>query len=280
MDKQQLAQFLATMNELPEHRVGFLKRTETDILKQLNNIADDHIMTIEAHQQIIAAFAVLQQNSHAQVIGPITTQTDQRILSQLQEQWHHFVHTHPQIKTYEFYIGAHHMFGQEVMKALKTQYLGTQYTMSATQADTTSIDTRQVVPYSELYKKSLMMLLKNLYLHPKEEAQKLLAEDDHHELFILVNEGMVKGYIWLAVHPYATCYIDYVVTHKDYRQQGIGHQLVAYAANHAFKHHHASEIQLRVEDKRKRTIEFYEKIGFHKVSELHHFKYDTRHQLK
>lgn len=279
MDKSRFAHFLFTMNEDPSHRVGFLRRSEAGILNQLAAVNDDHMLIIEEDNEIIAAIALILDKQHAKVIGPITSRTDETTLNQLQQLWLTFVTAHPGIKTYEFYIGADHLFGQEVMKSLKTQYLGTLYTMAATQADTTHIDTRQVIPYSELYKKSFMSLLKNLYLHPKEQAEKLLNPNDKHELFILVNEGLVKGYIWLSVHPHATCYIDYVATHKDYRQQGIGHQLVAYATNYAFTQQHANEVQLRVEDKRKRTIEFYEKIGFHKISELHHFKYDVR-QIK
>ncbi|WP_165983069.1 GNAT family N-acetyltransferase [Macrococcus brunensis] len=265
MDIKKTAQFIHRLNQTPEHRVGYLPRSIEAIETLLSNLADDDI--IMKDQTFIG---IIREEDSAKVIGPLTTDFN---LDAIYDMWRTLTHRHPDIKTYEFYIDDRYQFGQQAMKSLKTQYLGTQYTMTAEQL-TDDIDTRQVIKYSPIYKKSFCELLKNLYVDVSEKKKEILDSlDDHYELFLLLSEGIVKGYVILEVNDQAVCYIDHVETHKHYRQQGIGHKLVAHAAKHAFNEHQAIAIQLVVEDKRKRAIEFYEKLGFKKTDEMHHFKY-------
>lgn len=274
-DYDKVSQFLYEMNQQPEHHVGYLAYNQERIKKQLEQLSPENVAVLSEDDEIIAVVGISsKEDDTAYVFGPITKQTDSATQVKMKEVCQRLIQQNPDVKTYEFYIGAQHVFGQAVMKSLKTQYLGTRYTMSAARLNDSDIDTRLVMPYSPIYKKGLMALMKNLYVNPKERTKALLSQlDGSYELFILLSEGIVKGYIVLAVNEHATCYVDYVVTHKNYRQQGIGHRLVAYAVRHAFNEHHATEIQLSVEDKRKRTIEFYEKLGFKKVNELHHYKF-------
>ncbi|TDM12838.1 GNAT family N-acetyltransferase [Macrococcus lamae] len=276
-DYEKISRFLYDMNQQPEHHVGYLGHSQQRIKKQLEQLGAENIAVLSEGEEIIAVIGIeTKEDGTAHVFGPITSHTDTEISQQIKELCEQLMKKHPDIKEYEFYIGAQHVFGQMVMKSLRTQYLGTRYTMAAVNLNDEDIDTRLVIPYSPIYRKSFMDLMKNLYINPKERTEQLLELlDDSSELFILLNEGIVKGYILLATNNKATCYVEYVVTHKNYRQQGIGHQLVAYAARHAFEKHQATEIQLSVEDKRKRTIEFYEKLGFKKINELHHYKFSA-----
>ncbi|WJP97996.1 GNAT family N-acetyltransferase [Macrococcus bovicus] len=267
MDIKKTAQFIHTLNQAPEHRVGYLPRSSDAIETLLSTLSDDQIIMND--QTFIG---LIKEDDSAKVLGPLTTDFN---LHTIYEMWRTLTSRHPDIKTYEFYIAERYQFGQQAMKSLKTQYLGTQYTMTAERL-TDKIDTRQVIKYSPIYKKSFCELLKSLYVDVSAKKKEILdALDDHYELFLLLSEGIVKGYVILEANDHAICYIDHVETHKHYRQQGIGHKLVAYAAEHAFSEHQATAIQLVVEDKRKRTIEFYEKLGFQKTEEMHHFKYTT-----
>ncbi|UTH14006.1 GNAT family N-acetyltransferase [Macrococcus equipercicus] len=274
---EKISQFLYEMNQQPEYHVNYLGRSQERIMTQLEQHGPDHIAVLYEGNDIIAVVGIETiTDGTAHVFGPITARTDAATSRRITALCEQLINKHPDIKDYEFYISAQHSFGRLVMKSLRTQYLGTRYTMAATRLNDNAIDTRLVIPYSPIYKKSFKTLMKNLYINPKERTEELLELlDKSYELFILLSEGIVKGYIVLAANNQTTCYVDYVVTHKNYRHQGIGHQLVTYAAEHAFKEHEATEIQLSVEDKRKRTIEFYEKLGFKKVDELHHYKYSV-----
>ncbi|GGB07983.1 N-acetyltransferase [Macrococcus hajekii] len=269
MNRNQIAHFIHTLNQQPEHRVGYLPRSLSAIEALLNQMSDGDFIIRESSDGT-AFLSLIKNESTAHVIGPLTTHPD---LKQIQGMWTELTERHPEISSYEFYIDNRHQFGQQAMKALKTQYLGTQYTMTA-DALSEKIDTRQVIQYQPIYKKSFCELLKNLYIDASEKKRLILDSlDDNHELFILLSEGIVKGYVILEVNPQNICYIDHVETHKHYRQQGIGHKLVAHAATHAFDVHQATQIKLIVEDKRKKSIQFYEKAGFKKTDEMHHFKY-------
>jgi len=265
MDIKKTAHFIHSLNQPPEHCVGYLPRSIEAIETLLSTLSVDDVIMDE--QTFIG---LIREEDSAKVIGPLTTEFN---LDAIYDMWLSVIHRHPDIKTYEFYIADRYQFGQQAMKTLKTQYLGTQYTMTAERL-TDEIDTRQVIKYSPIYKKSFCELLKNLYVDVSAKKKEIIESlDDQYELFLFLSEGIVKGYVILEVNKQDICYIDHVETHKHYRQQGIGHKLVAHAAEHAFNAHQATVIQLVVEDKRKRTIEFYEKLGFKKTAEMHHFKY-------
>ncbi|WP_165980704.1 GNAT family N-acetyltransferase [Macrococcus carouselicus] len=269
MNKRKIAQFIYDLNQSPEHRIGYLPRSLSAIEALLERMNEQDYV-VSGDDTPDAFLGLIKDGPNAKVIGPLTTQSD---LKQIAEMWKELTSRHSVIKDYEFYIDNRHQSGRQVMKALKTQYLGTQYTMTA-ESLTEEIDTRQVIKYRSIYKKSFCELLKNLYIDVSARKKLILDTlNDNYELFILLSEGIVKGYVILEVNAHAVCYIDHVETHKHYRQQGIGHKLVAHAANHAFHEYHATAIQLVVEDKRKRSIEFYEKLGFRKTDEMHHFKY-------
>ena len=55
--------------------------------------------------------------------------------------------------------------------------------------------------------------------------------------------------------------IENVVTHPDYRKQGLGTQVLRYALNIAWEHG-CYKVMLMTGSKREETLLFYEKVGF------------------
>ena len=62
-----------------------------------------------------------------------------------------------------------------------------------------------------------------------------------------------------GAHPYGI--IENVVTHTDYRKQGLGTQVLRYALNIAW-HHKCYKVMLLTSSKREETLHFYEQAGF------------------
>lgn len=269
-----LAKFLYQLNKDSRHHVGYIHVTKQSIKEQLNRIDPQDMIQIIDNDQIIAAFGIEHVNqTEANILGPITTKTDDETLNMIQVMWQDFLRNHPSIKTYNFIFHEDHRFGQAVMKNLRTQYLGTTYTMEATE-NKTEVNMTQIIKYKPIYKKSFMRLLKDLQTDYKIFGEKILNTiGSTHELYLYLHEGLVKAYIWIQINDDDVCHIDYLATHPQYRNKGIGHDLVSFAVNHAFNQHHAKRVQLSVKSKREKNIAFYEAIGFKKINEMNHFKY-------
>ncbi|WP_414044203.1 GNAT family N-acetyltransferase [Macrococcus sp. EM39E] len=273
-DITSLAEFLYQLNQDSKHHVGYIRLTKQSIIDQLNNIDPKDMLQITDNDQIIAAFGIEHINdTEAFILGPITTKTDDETLDMIQVMWQDFLRSHPTTTTYYFSFHEDHRFGQAVMKNLRTQYLGTTYTMETKENKTTDIKP-QIIKYKSIYKKSFSHLMKDLHTDYKTRRDKILATiGNTHELYLYLNEGLVKAYIWIQINDDDVCNIEYLATHPQYRNKGIGHELVSFAVNHAFNKHHAERVQISVKSKREKNIEFYEAIGFTKINEMNHFKY-------
>ncbi|UBH08781.1 GNAT family N-acetyltransferase [Macrococcus armenti] len=272
-DIKKTAKFLYELNQQSEHHVGYIRVTLQSIEEQLALISKEDMLLVMDEDDIIAAFGIERINdAEANVLGPITKQTDEMTLNMIKVMWQDFLISHPGITTYYFSLHEDHRFGQSVMKNLRTQYLGTTYTMKTTENKTTIVP--QVIKYKPVYKRSFTDIMKDLYVDFKPMRDKILNTiGNTHELYLYLNEGIVKGFIWIQINDDDSCDIQFVYTHLQYRQKGIGHDLVSFAVDHAFKKHHATSVQLSVKSKREKDIDFYEKLGFKKINEMNHFKY-------
>ncbi|TDM40521.1 N-acetyltransferase [Macrococcoides goetzii] len=273
-DIQLLADFLFRLNQDSKHHVGNIRVTKQSIIDQLNNINPEDMLQITEGEEIIAAFGIEHINeSEANMLGPITTKTDKETLNMIEVMWQDFLRNHPNTTTYYFSFHEDHRFGQAVMKHLRTQYLGTTYTMKAEENKTTAI-APQIIKYKPIYKKSFTLLMKDLQTDYKTKCEKILSTvGQSHELYLYLNEGLVKACIWIQINDDDVCNIEYLATHPQYRNKGIGHELVSFAVDHAFNKHHAKCVQISVKSKREKNIAFYEAIGFNKINEMNHFKY-------
>lgn len=272
-DIKKTAKFLYELNQQSERHVGYIRVTLQSIEEQLALIKKEDMLLVMDEDDIIAAFGIERINdAEANVLGPITKQTDEMTLNMIKVMWQDFLISHPRITTYYFSLHEDHQFGQAVMKNLRTQYLGTTYTMKTTENKTTIVP--QVIKYKPVYKRSFTDIMKDLYVDFKPMRDKILNTIvNTHELYLYLNEGIVKGFIWIQINDDDSCDIQFVYTHLQYRQKGIGHDLVSFAVDHAFKKHHATSVQLSVKSKREKDIAFYEKLGFKKINEMNHFKY-------
>lgn len=273
-DIHKTAKFLYDLNQHNEHHVGYIRVTLQSIEEQLHHIKKEDMLLIIDDEEIIAAFGVEPINDkEAHILGPITKQTDKITLNMIKTMWQDLLITHLELKVYYFSLHEDHRFGQSVMKNLRTQYLGTTYTMTTHENKTTSL-VPQVIKYKPVYKKSFTEIMKDMYIDYKPRRDKILNSiGSSHELYLYLNEGIAKGFIWMQINDDDSCDIQFVYTHLQYRHKGIGHDLVSFAVDHAFKKHHATSVQLSVKSKREKDIAFYEKLGFKKINEMNHFKY-------
>lgn len=103
-----------------------------------------------------------------------------------------------------------------------------------------------------------------------EEAQKIwkrISENKNIKYFVAVDKDKVVATCWSAIIPNMThhggliCFIENVVTHKDYRKQGLGRKVIEMATEDA-KANNCYMACLLSNVKRTEAHKFYESIGF------------------
>ncbi|MGB5227648.1 MAG: GNAT family N-acetyltransferase [Eudoraea sp.] len=105
-----------------------------------------------------------------------------------------------------------------------------------------------------------------------------INSDQNQELMVMLNDsGEVIGTLQLSFIQYLTyqggirAQIEAVRVHEDYRNKGIGQELIQWAIDRA-KKRGAHVVQLTTDKKRDAALKFYEKLGFissHEGMKLH-----------
>jgi GNAT superfamily N-acetyltransferase len=110
------------------------------------------------------------------------------------------------------------------------------------------------------------------------DAFENIDSDSNQQLIVIENErGKVIGTLQLSFIQYLTyqggkrAQIEAVRVHEDYRNKGIGKQLLEWAINEA-KTNKAHVVQLTTDKNRPEALQFYESLGFkasHEGFKLH-----------
>ncbi|MGB5203696.1 GNAT family N-acetyltransferase [Eudoraea sp.] len=105
-----------------------------------------------------------------------------------------------------------------------------------------------------------------------------INSDQNQELMVMSNDsGDIIGTLQLSFIQYLTyqggirAQIEAVRVHEDYRNKGIGKELIQWAIDRA-KQKEAHVVQLTTDKKRDTAVKFYEKLGFiasHEGMKLH-----------
>lgn len=101
----------------------------------------------------------------------------------------------------------------------------------------------------------------------RDELSKLL-NNDRKPIFVYEDNNKVVGHLFLEIReyeanviiPYKSLFIDDLCVLKEYREQGIGKELMEYAFEYA-KRIGARNIELNVWNKNDSAIKFYESLG-------------------
>ncbi|NOI26360.1 MULTISPECIES: GNAT family N-acetyltransferase [Vibrio] len=99
------------------------------------------------------------------------------------------------------------------------------------------------------------------------EAFEAIVRDPNNQLLVVEQENSLVGMLQITFIPYLThigswrCLIEGVRIHSDYRGQGFGEQMFAYAIEQA-RNKGCTIVQLTSDKQRPDAIRFYEKLGF------------------
>lgn len=118
----------------------------------------------------------------------------------------------------------------------------------------------------DLYKQ-LDPVNESMELEESKQIWEKICEDKNIKYFVAVDGDKVVATCWSCLMPNMThhgrpiCFIENVVTHKDYRKQGLGKKVIQMATEDA-KENNCYMVCLLSNSKRTEAHKFYEKIGF------------------
>jgi len=93
--------------------------------------------------------------------------------------------------------------------------------------------------------------------------------DPLHETYLAMIEGQIAGFIILQLRGAFTGYVKTIIVHPDWRNQGIGTQLLQFAENQIFTE--KPNVFLCVSSFNKKAQKFYRRLGYKKVGVLKNY---------
>lgn len=276
-----VAEYLQMMNSTNDNYVVYIPNGLEDIKDQLSNhFTENSFYYLEDNNEIVGAlgFEIVDSES-VNVWGPIINDVSEENLKAIKSIWEQLLHNFPEVQFCHISLHKDHKLNNSKLKTLHAGYVETLYTLEIHQAPTALEKQHQMIPYSKPYYYSFDKLHSKYFKNSETTSYDIVHSlDDNHALYLYIAEGLVKGYIYLAIDkPNHLATIPYLASHRDYRKQGIAFQMVHYATTQAFLNDHVETVQIHVNCKKHEQIQLlYERVGFKIVNETHYFKY-VRH---
>lgn len=278
---RELATYLQKMNAKMENRVGYCGSTESEIYDTLVNDFSD----LELEQ----SFAVAYQNDV--IVGAIGLDIDKDDLSA--EVWGPFISdptmnpnlvndlwekvlefTQVQFENFQFFLSKENSYGREFVFKQGGIERGLHSILIAKKSEERYVDGSGIKPYSPTDLQEFTELhnreFPNTYYNAKQIINRL---SDTYKLYIgRSSDGKMQGYVYVEAQPaHQDGSIEYIAVLDDFRKQGIGTKLLAFALNELFQHDTIEEISLSVESENKQALNLYQAAGFEVMHELIHY---------
>jgi ribosomal protein S18 acetylase RimI-like enzyme len=266
----ELVQFVARLNSEGAHHIGFFGEGEADIRASLAEClippAEGFRLAFE-EDQLVGVFGVDAdpEVNRAWLFGPIIDHEDwHTIADQLYARVLPLIPV--TIRDYDMFcdvqnihvesFAARHGFPLNSENAVLTLARG-DYIPSATRQT-------QIIPFQEDFFEQFENLHKTLFPNAYFTARQIVEKlDEHHQLFLAVEDGQLLGYHFCKIEPASESgYVDFIGTHSPARGRGTGADLLASGVDWMLSAPTTRKINLTVNADNVPARSLYEKFGF------------------
>ncbi|AVQ33644.1 N-acetyltransferase [Staphylococcus muscae] len=209
-----------------------------------------------------------------QVIGPIYRQGATFTEHDLKQLFESATAHHHRPSTYYFSFSTAHPAIKSYMKSIGAAYTFTDYHLEATQDLGESERDHLIIDYQPVYFRHLKKLHEKAFQHSSETAETIVNHlDDSHKLFLYVEEGLLKGYLYLVLDAQTErAEIKYFSSHTDYRLRGIAFDLIQHAIHHACQDNDIQTVHFKIRSKNHQLVSRFDTLGFHIKESYDKFK--------
>lgn len=286
IDWRQLSEFLARMNRLKQHHVGYCGEQEEEIYGTLmEDFAEEanrgrRFTVIARDGRMIGAvgFQVDEEGRTAEIWGPFIDAAEAEWAPLANQLWSEGLSKlDAAVDTMYGFYNMENIFCAQFMAELGAERSGIHtilksrgksreiWISDSTLAESTGV--QDITPdYEAAFLKLHEMAFPDTYYGAKQILDRL---NGNRRLFAAVDHGELAGYVYVEAEPeFREGSIEYIAVSGDFRRRGYGKKLLARALRYLFENVGAEEISLCVSRDNIGAIRLYESMGF-----------ETEHQL-
>lgn len=225
-------------------------------------------------QMLLGGFAY--DTHHYKMVGPFLAEKGVPDPSEFKDLFETLAAQQPDGTHFNFSFDVSDTYNNSLMKIIDAHYTFTDYYLSTDHTIETSNEAeRHIIKYHKAFFSHFDRLHRKIFrrdaLTPSEITNSI---DENNQLFFFVSEGILKGYLYLQMHPEAhSAEIRYFSSHTDYRHEGIAFNLLSYAINYAFKNDGIERVYFKIRSKNDKLVDRFSELGFDIRSERKKFKY-------
>ena len=266
----ELVQFVARLNSDGEHHIGFFGEGEEEIRASLDESlippSEGFVMAYEG-DELVGVFGVdvNPEISRAWLFGPLVNHPEwHEVADQL------YAKVIPRIpvgiRDYDLFADVQNtrMEAFAVRHGFPIHSENAVLTLPREKYTPATPRKTQVIPYREdffeAFEKLHTTLFPNAYFTARQMVERI---DEHHQLFLAVENVQVLGYHFGKTEPVSESgYVDFIGTDASTRGRGIGADLLAAGIDWMFSAPTTQKINLTVNAENVAARHLYEKFGF------------------
>ncbi|UII57573.1 GNAT family N-acetyltransferase [Cytobacillus spongiae] len=281
MDAKELkeaASFIAQVNQIEEHHIGYCGTDANEIRKSLaEDLTDvpftESFVTAYWNEELIGVlgFDVATDDQSAETWGPFVKGYDFRVA---QNMWEHLIESLPnEIQTLAMFPNQKNtraiQFAQELQFVKKSE----QAILTFHRNDCCKLKEAKQHKLTEAFEEQMIELHDRIFPGTYYSGKTIVdRQNEERQVFILTEGTRLIGYIYVEAEPeFGEGSIEFFAVDEGERGKGIGEQLLAIALRWLFTFPTIEEITLCVNASNDRAIRLYQKVGFRLEHELSYF---------
>ncbi|GIO93635.1 MULTISPECIES: GNAT family N-acetyltransferase [Paenibacillus] len=286
IDWRQLSEFLARMNRLKQHHVGYCGEQEEEIYgtlmedfaEEANRVRRFTVIARESRMIGALGFQVDEEGRSAEIWGPFIDAGEAEWAPLANQLWSEGLSKlDAAVDTMYGFYNMENTYCAQFMAELGAERSGIHTILKSRSnsreiwiSDSTLAESTGVQDITPEYEAAFLelheMTFPNTYYGAKQILERL---DGDRRLFAAVDHGELAGYVYVEAEPdFREGSIEYIAVSGDFQRRGYGKKLLAKALRYLFENVGAEEISLCVSRDNIGAIRLYESMGF-----------ETEHQL-
>jgi ribosomal protein S18 acetylase RimI-like enzyme len=280
MKLRELSSFLARLNGIRHHHVGYCGEQEGEIYSTLQaeftengELSSQKFTVIYDQDQIVGAlgFDVDEEERSAELWGPfINAEGEQwnRLAEQLWDEGTSKLEGC--VNRYYGFYNADHQSAARFMEDKGGRKSGEHHVLRIRKSALLTDGLSGLQDFTSEYADEFTMLhgtnFPNTYLSAQDIMQQL---DEDHRLFMLTEQGQLVGYVYVEGEPeFKEGSIEYIAVSENFRGKGYGRALLDQALHYLFHIVQLEDISLCVDQRNEGAIQLYQRAGFDVVHKL------------
>ncbi|MCZ8537998.1 GNAT family N-acetyltransferase [Paenisporosarcina quisquiliarum] len=277
-DLEAVSRFIANMNKITQHHVGYCGINEKEILHTLLNDFSDFpleeslVVAYENDTMIgVLGFDIDGNTRNAEIWGPFVNHDEWQQVSIMM--WDQLVRQLPlSLNNAHGFYQIHNSNCTSFMKRLGATNKGEHLILTITRSHLQpSIEAKcEVAEMTSDEYDSFKLLHEEAFKHAYFTAEEIIEKiNNGHKVFVASSEGKLLGYVFCEANPnFSEGDIHFIAVTPHARNRGIGKQLLNESLKFLFSFHEINEITLCVKRSNEAAISIYKKVGFEEEHQL------------